>query len=53
MYVALERMAESAGTGGNARDPGPSDSGPSNFGPSGLNTSVEREESDSEDIVDQ
>ena len=40
----LEKMAESAGTGGNASDPGPSDSGPS-----GLNTSVEREEPNSEE----
>ena len=41
-------MAESVGTGGNVRDPGLSDSAPSR-----LNTSVEREESDSEDIFDQ
>ena len=36
-------MVESAGTGGNARDPGSSR----------LNTSVEHEESDSEDFIDQ
>ena len=41
-------MAESARTGGNVKYPGPSDSGPS-----GLNTSVELEESDSENMVAQ